>query len=181
MSSCKGARPRRCGGGWWYGVWQRSRWTAMNSPPQKYKETHLLNTQSWDGWWGKIKQKLEKEDDALRVKELWSNDRANKILLAKWSCLHRQKLLVVLNSFLSWLTQTPPKQSCFDVDKQKSAKLAGYVVKLPEAYLTKVSACRLYKFECFPNKILLTSLLVPSNGIVVKSGEPCFLFKFEFS
>ena len=45
--------------------------------------------------------KLEKEDDALRVKELWSNDRANKILLAKWSCLHRQKLLVVLNSFLS--------------------------------------------------------------------------------
>ena len=45
--------------------------------------------------------KLEKEDDALRVKELWSNDRANKILLAKWNCLHRQKLLVVLNSFLS--------------------------------------------------------------------------------
>ena len=168
MSSCKGARPRRCGGGWWwYGVWQRSRWTAMNSP-QKCKETHLLNTQSWDGWWGKIKQKLEKEDDAVRVKELWSNDRANKIFLAKWNCcLHRQKLLVVLNSFLSWLTQTPLKQPCFDVDKQKSAKLAGYVVKLPEAYLTKVSAGRLNKFECFPNKILLTSLLVPYTGIVV--------------
>ena len=74
---------------------------------------------------------------------------------------------LLLNSFLSRLTQTPPKQSCFDVDTQKSAKLAGYVVKLPEAYLTKVSACRLNKFECFPNKILLTSLLVPSTRIVV--------------
>ena len=112
----------------------------------------------------------------MRVKELWSNDRANKIIVAKWNCLHRQKLL---NSFLSWLTQTPPKQSCFDVDKQKSAKLAGYAVKLPEACLKKVPACRLNKFECFPNKMLLTSLLVPSTGIVVLSGEPCLLFKLE--